>query len=147
MIRFAEERDLKDCIRMARSFHDASPYSSLGFDESKCRELFQKYLEGDRTEILILLAESTKVHGMIIGLRGELPFSSATVCTELAWWVDEDHRKTRDSLMLFKAYEEWSRRVGSEMTQVAMLDSVTDLSGFYKKQGYRQAEQSYVKEI
>lgn len=145
MIRFAERHDLEDCLRMARNFHEKSPYSHLDFDESKCRELFQKYLEGDRTEILILLAESSKVFGMIIGLRGELPFSSVPVSTELAWWVDPEYRKSRDSLMLFKAYEEWSRRVGAKITQVAMLDDVTDLSGFYTKQGYTAAEKSYVR--
>lgn len=145
MIRFAEAKDLQDCLRMARRFHEASPYSDLPFDEEKCKKLFRKYLEGNRAELLILLAEDRDVFGMIIGLRGELPFSSSVVSTELAWWVDPEYRRSRDSLMLFKAYQEWSRRVGAEITQVAMLDDVTDLSKFYEKQGYTPAEKSYIR--
>jgi hypothetical protein len=146
MIRWAERDDRRACLRMAESFHKESPYSSLSFDRTKCSLLFDKYLEGDRTEIAFLLSGEDP-YGMIIGLRGTLPFSSDVVCTELAWWVDHDKRKSRSSLMLFKAYEEWTRRVGSVMTQVAMLPDVTDLSSFYGKQGYAPAETSFVKEL
>ncbi len=146
MLRLAEEKDRQACIRMARDFHSSSPYKDLKFDEQRCSELFDKYIEGDKTELIIILAGDTPF-GMIIGFRSCLPFSSEIVCTEVAWWVDEDKRKTRDSFLLFKAYEDWTRRVGAKITQVAMLDEVTDLSGFYTKQGYKRAEQSFVRKI
>lgn len=146
MLRLAEEKDRQACIRMARSFHSISPYKDLSFDLKKTDDLFTNYILGDKTRLIIILAGEDP-YGMIIGLRGDLPFSSDVVCTELAWWVDEDKRKSRDSLLLFKAYEDWTKRVGSVLTQVAMLDDVTDLSSFYLKQGYRPAEKSFVKEV
>jgi hypothetical protein len=84
---------------------------------------------------------------MIIGFCDSLPFSSDRVAAELAWWVDEDKRGSRDSLLLFKAYEDWALRVGAKIKQMAMLDDVTNLAAFYEKQGYRPAERSYIKEI
>jgi hypothetical protein len=147
MLRLAEKKDLYECMRMAKNFHSASPYSREAFSEEKCYDLFQNYLSGDKTSMIIILAEDTSPFGMIIGIKSELPFSRSVVCTELAWWVDEDKRKTRDSLLLFKAYEDWSRRVGGNLSAVAMLEGVTDLSSFYERSGYSPAEKTYLKEI
>src|SRR5688572_32090956 len=125
---------------MARAFHEASPYNSLEFSEEKCRALFESYLVGDKRSLVIILAVGTSPHGMIIGFSDSLPFSFDRVAVELAWWVDEDKRGSRDSLLLFKAYEDWALRVGAKIKQMAMLDDVTNLAAFYEKQGYRPAE-------
>ena len=146
MLRLAEHKDLGDCLRMAKAFHTQSPYSDQEFSQQKAEEIFYQYLEDGGKNIIFILAEDDKPYGMIIGIKGELPFSRSTVCTELAWWVDEDKRG-KESLLLFKAYEEWSRRVGGDLKAVAMLDGVTDLSEFYKRQGYRSAEKTYIKEV
>lgn len=147
-LRLAEAHDYDEVIRMARAFHKASPYNVLEFSEDTCRELFERYLRGDRRELVIILAESeSRPFGMIIGFANLTPFSLDRVASELAWWVDEDMRKTRDSLLLFKAYEDWALRVGAKINQMAMLDEVTNLVAFYEKQGYKPAERSYIKEI
>ena len=132
---------------MARAFHEASPYNGLEFSEEKCNGLFQSYLAGDKKSLVIILAVDEGPYGMIIGLSDSLPFSLDRVAMELAWWVDEDKRGSRDSLLLFKAYEDWALRVGAKIKQMAMLDDVTNLAAFYEKQGYRPAERSYIKEI
>lgn len=147
MLKLAEASDYEDIIRMARSFHEASPYSDLGFSEQKCKELFETYLRGDKRELIIILAVEESPFGMIIGYANSLPFSPDRIAMELAWWVDEDHRGSRDSLLLFKAYEDWCKRVGAKVAQMAMLDDVTNLSQFYLKQGYVPAEKSYIKRI
>ena len=130
---------------MARRFHEASPYSDLTFSEEQTRAVFEKYLKSNKTEIVIILSCDPKPMGMIIGACTGLPFSEDKVASELAWWVDEDKRGSRDSLLLFKAYQDWALRVGSKITQMAMLDGVTNLNNFYLKQGYVPAERSYIK--
>lgn len=130
---------------MARRFHEASPYSDLEFSEEQSRAVFEKYLGSNKTEIVIILAEDDEPFGMIIGACSSLPFSGDKVASELAWWVDEGKRGSKDSLMLFKAYQDWARRVGSKITQMAMLDDVTNLNKFYLKQGFVPAERSYIK--
>ena len=154
-LRLAEEKDYQDVLRMARAFHEASPYNGLEFNEDQCRDFFRQYLRGDRRRLIIILAgeipspqaiDPSRVYGMIIGHSDSPPFSLDRVASEVAWWVDEDKRGSRGSLLLFKAYQDWALRVGSKITQMAMLDDVTNLEKFYTKQGFRPAERSYIKE-
>ena len=147
MLRLATKADVGDCLRMAKSFHSQSPYSAQEFSEEKCRNIFDQYLQDGGKNLIFIIAVDPTPYGMIIGMKGELPFSRAVVCTEIAWWVDEDKRGTKDSILLFKAFEEWGRRVGGDISAVAMLDGVTDLSTFYERQGYRAAEKTHFKEI
>lgn len=146
MLRLAEENDLTDCIRMAKSFHSMSPFSAIEFSEEKSRDLFYNYLNGDKKDLIIILACNERPFGMIIGMRSELLFSDTSVCTEVAWWVDEDKRGSRDSLLLLQAYEDWSKRVDSKYTTMAMLDDSKDLSRLYERLGYKQCERTFFKE-
>jgi GNAT superfamily N-acetyltransferase len=144
-LRLATVQDYGDIIRMAKSFHEKSPYSQMEFSEDRCEELFRAYLEGDKRSLIIILAVDKRPFGMIIGHCAELPFSDDRVSSEVAWWVDEDKRGHKDSVLLMKAYQDWALRVGARMTQMAMLDDVTDLDKFYRRQGFVPAERSYVK--
>lgn len=142
----AKADDFPEILRMAKRFHDVSPYKGLPFSEDSCKAVFDLYLRGDKTEIIIILAKAELPYGMLIGVANQLPFSEAKVAMEMAWWVDEEYRGTKDSLLLKKAYEDWSRRIGAQLTQMAMLDEVTNLDKLYRKQGYVPAERSYIKE-
>lgn len=144
-LRLAEVKDYPHVLRMARRFHESSPYNGLEFNEDQCRSFFDQYLRGDRRRLVIILAGEIP-YGMIIGHSDSPPFSLDRVASEVAWWVDEDKRGSRGSLLLFKAYQDWALRVGSKITQMAMLDDVTNLEKFYTKQGFRPAERSYIKE-
>lgn len=145
-LRLATPEDLEDVLRMAREFHGVSPYSSLEFSSARSYELFKAYLDGDKTRLIIILSEQDKKpRGMVIGMASEPLFSDDLMATEIAWWMDPEYRRSRDSLLLIDAYQDWTRRIGCSITQVAMLDSVTDLSGFYKKRGFERAEQSFIR--
>jgi len=146
-LRLATEQDWPEVFRMARSFYEASPYNVLDFSEVSCRGIFDKYLQGDKTDLIIILAAAESPYGMILGHASPTPFSTRKVASELAWWVDESYRSTRDSLLLFKAYEDWAVRIGATIVQMAMLNDSTDLHKFYTKNGYRPAECSYIKEL
>ena len=145
-LKLATENDWPHVLRMAKSFHETSPYGGLEFSEASCRAMFDKYLKGDRRELIVILAGEIP-YGMIVGYSSSLPFSLDRVAMELAWWVDEDKRGTKESLLLFKAYEDWCVRIDCKIAQMAMLDDVTNLRKFYLKQGYRPAEQSFIKEL
>jgi hypothetical protein len=143
-LRLATEQDWPEVLRMARSFYEASPYNVLDFSEVSCRSLFDKYLSGNKSDLIIILSDAP---GMIIGHSSATPFSTKRVASELAWWIDEGSRGTRDALLLFKAYEDWSVRIGATICQMAMLDESTNLEKFYLKNGYRPAERSFIKEL
>lgn len=145
MLRIATKDDFEDILRMARAFHEASPYKKTQFSERQCEAIFKKFLQKDQTELVIILACDPEPFGMIIGVRGSLPFSEDVACTELAWWVDVEKRGHKDSLRLVRAYEDWAKRVGADLTQLAMLDDLTDLTPFYNRMGFQRSEQSFIK--
>lgn len=146
-LRLAKDYDFPDIVRMAREFHQASPYKTLAFDEAVLRDLFDQYLLGDKTNLVVILAVEHGVpFGMIVGAANMNLFSRQKVATELVWWVDEEFRGSRLSLRLIQAYEDWATRVGASMVQVAHLDGL-DLSRVYKKWGYRPAEHSHIKDL
>lgn len=144
-LRLATEKDEEEVLRMAKAFHEASPYRDLEFDPVASSGLFKAYLD-DKTRLIIILSEQEdRPRGMVIGMCSTPLFSSSKMSTEIAWWMDPEFRRTRDSLLLIEAYQDWSRRVGAKIIQVAMLDELTDLSGFYTKKGYRPAERSFIR--
>lgn len=147
-LRLAVPADLPKIIEMARKFQEISPYNSLSFSEELCNNLFEQYLMGDKTSLIIIVSEQDgSPRGMIIGLAAPGLFSEDKMATEIAWWMDLEYRGSRDSLLMIDAYQEWAKRVGSRIVQVAMLDEVTDLSKFYLKRGFKQAERSFIKEV
>lgn len=145
-LRLATDKDEQEVLRMASCFHGVSPYKDLEFSSTASLGLFNAYLHGDKTSLVIILSEQDeRPRGMVIGMSSTPLFSEDKMATEIAWWMDEEYRGSKDSLLMIEAYQEWSRRVGAKMTQVAMLDDLTDLSRFYTKKGYRPAERSFIK--
>lgn len=145
-LKLAQEEDYGHVVRMANAFHQASPYSDCKFDINRLRLMWDQYLR-DKKRLCVILACDPNPYGMIVGMSSELPFSSDLATMEMAWWVDEERRGSRESLLLMKAYEDWAVRVGAKVIQMAMLDESTNLDKFYLRQGYRPAERSYIKEI
>lgn len=131
---------------MCVSFHVASPYNGIEMEVEKVRQIFDSYLDGDKTEIMcLLLRDEIKVCGLIVGHVSTLPFSSKKVCGEIVWWVDPEHRKKRGSLLLFQAFEYWGQKVGADFLQVTNTRGTTDLQKFYERSGYVESEITYVK--
>lgn len=148
-VRVARLEDVPDLVRMARNFHKASPYRYLKFDTQKVTESFKKVVTGPGTDMIALLAYKDNQNiGMVVAAADAPPFSSEKVSTELAWWVEPSHRKTRAALFLFEAYEAWAQRVGCRGIQSAYLVGTDhDPSGFYLRKGYQPVESSYLKGI
>lgn len=121
----------------------------MRFDKRKGEEFLKGVVTGRlKDQVCIVAVDNDIIKGFIVGAASEPVFSSAKVGMELGWWVDPEYRGTRDSFMLFKAYEDWCFRVGCSHIQAAYLPGVSpDLTGFYKKLGYTQVESSFVKVI
>lgn len=147
-LRLATQDDFQAIVRMAREFHQSSPYTGLDFSEERCKDFFSSYLSCDKKDMIIILAvDGDYPFGMIIGQAGTPSFSSQRVSQELAWWIDPEYRGSRQSLLLLQSYEDWSVRVGCRVTQVAMLEGSVDLRRYYERRGFSPAELSYIKDI
>lgn len=146
-LRLATVDDVPEFLRMARLFHHTSPYSGIPFSEDRILQYFEIALQNPLSVICILSEQDGDVRGMICGVCDAPPFSDLKVATELAWWMDEEYRHSRDSLDLFKAYEEWARRAGASLCQMALLSSSPDLTKLYERSGYQLTERTFLKEL
>lgn len=147
MLRLAEERDYPDVLRMLRSFHESSTYSGISFSEGKIQEFWKYYLENNREIIVILSEQGGRPRGLIVGMISRPPFSDEAVASELAWWMDPEFRRSKDSLLLFDAYQDWAFRVGASMCHMALLASSPDLSKRYEKNGYQKVETTFMRKF
>ena len=150
-IRLATEKDYDDVLRMSKSFFEASTYNRLTYTSDGIENLFNEYLKSDKTEIivLVLVNESDEPIGMLVGAKSVPFFTTEFIASELAWWVDPEYRKTRQSIDLVKAYEVWAKKVGCSVVTMANIPTLNGekIGKLYEKLGYFKNEVSYMKEI
>ena len=149
-LRLGELKHVQDIMDMSRRFHEASPYGSMELDYYFVLDKVLKFLDprGRRENIVFVLEHEDKAVGVIAASIGNSLFNKEKVAYEVIWWVDVEHR-SKDSLILVKAYEEWAKECGATYIQMTLLNDLKDkvLDRVYRNLGYKQAEQAYYKEI
>lgn len=146
-LRLATEADYPDVLRMSKAFHESSPYSHYPMNETKVRAIFDTYLKDPSSVIVVVAYKEDIAIGCIVAVRTELYFSDVVTAGEIIWYVQETFRKTRAGLLLYKAFEEWGRRVGARVLQGVNTEGTTDLVRYYSHKKYSKAETVYIKEI
>jgi hypothetical protein len=121
----------------------------MRFSRDKGEEFLKTVILGPQSEGIVLVAlKETKPIGMLVGVAREPVFTRSKVAMELGWWIEEAHRKTRASFLIYDAYEDWAKRIGCTHVQGAYLPGVSPrLDEFYQKRGYRQVESSFLKTL
>ena len=144
-IRKAVEEDVLDCLILFKQFHKESklPYS---WDAKKTQEAIIKSLPTDNYEIFVAEKDNELI-GLLACLYGEPIFSSARIATEIAWFVNKEHRTTTAGFRLLKTYENWALTKGADFVAMTYLEDTTDLSDIYEKKGYLKSEPNYIKEL
>lgn len=148
-LRLAKLDDIPILLKFAKNFHSVSPYRGMRFSRDKGEEFLKSILVGAQSEgiILVALHESQPI-GMLVGVAREPVFTRSRVAMELGWWIEPAFRKSRASLLIYSAYEDWAKRVGCSHVQGAYLPGVSpELDHFYQKRGYRQVESSFLKTL
>lgn len=149
MIRLATPNDITYVRDMCIKFLKFSPYGNLPYDIHKIEDSFYSLIEDKNISIVLLSTDTYDIpKGMLAIKLGGLPFSGATVAHEVVWWMEEEDRKTRQAIEMFKAAEYWAQKVGAAYMQFSSL-SVSDegVDRFYTRQGYTMTEKAFLKEI
>tara|TARA_R110001606_G_scaffold248310_1_gene396332 strand:- start:7192 stop:7650 length:459 start_codon:yes stop_codon:yes gene_type:complete len=144
-IRKAVEEDVLDCLILFKQFHKESklPYS---WDAKKTQEAIISSFPIDNYEILVA-EQGEEIVGLLACMYSQPLFSSESISTEIAWYVNKDHRNSTAGFRLMKAYEEWAVGKGVKYVGMTYLENITDLSEIYEKKGYLKAETQYMKEF
>lgn len=148
-LRLATLADIPLLIEFAKSFHKASPYRGMRFDAKKGKEFFEGVISGRLEDhVCIVALKDLQPIGFLVGAASQPHFSSTKVAMELGWWIEEKHRHSRASLLIYQAYEDWAIRIGCSHVQGAYLPGVSPpLDEFYKRRGYTQVESSFLKTL
>lgn len=88
MFKLAEEKDLENCISIAKKFVD---FYGISYDEESVRVMLQKVVnEG----VFILALVDNEIAGGAGALFLKNPWNQKEVLfQEMFWWVEEKHRK------------------------------------------------------
>jgi len=144
-VRKATHEDIFDLLVLCRGFSQEAPEMHK-WDKGKTEELLNSILETP-TAVILLSEKDGVVVGFLAGLIQPVLISHTKMASELAWYVDKQHRGAAGAIRLVKAFEEWAEDNGAEWITMADISDVADLSPLYSKLGYKLTEKAYSKRI
>lgn len=150
MIRAGVESDLPEIVRMCGDFWLETVYSKeyqIEHDPETTRAFADLCMAHG---LMAVLEVDGKVCGFACGLKSFL-LGNAGVCTgsEVAWWVDPEHRQGKNGVSLLVKLEDMAKSEGVIFwSMMFMRSSMPEaIEGIYKKMGYFENEIAYTKRI
>lgn len=146
-LHLATQYDIPDVLNLINKFQEESSYNTLPFSRDIAFENLIKIIESP-DGLVLLLKKDGKTIGMLIAMAVTMMFSDTKISSELAWYIEPEHRSSKDGFILLEAYEYWSKKVGCKLCQMVCLESLAPekLSKLYERKGYKRFEMAFVKE-
>lgn len=148
MIRQANKFDMEQIVRMLKSYREKAPAQFL--KDANNREHIDKLLGNILAGAgFILLAEKNEdVVGMVIAAQHPNIWNpDVTQVSEIAFWIDEEHRGGKLAHRLLHGYiqqcEEWKQENRIQFFSISKMTSSPDLS--YDKFGFEKLEETWIK--
>jgi len=140
-LKVATHEDFDVIHKMAMNFLNSSPYKDLG-NEDTIAVLIADILNSPQNERIIIFSEA----GFIVGAAMPFLFGPHMLASEVAWWVEPDHRGNGEGLNLLSAFEYWAKNIANcKLISMSSLDK--EVEKYYKKNGYKLYERAYMKVI
>lgn len=151
-LRVATISDYHVLMEMARKFYETTPYAGVvEYDDSKMSDVIMGIVENPKDRIAILALDvNERPVGMLCAQVTETLFNRKRVASELAWWMDPEHRRSRLSIEMINAFEYWAREIaGCAYTQLATVETpqVQQIQKFYERKNYNIYERCFLKVI
>lgn len=145
-IRLAELADVPRLVEMGHRFLDASPWAKFGKRENRVRDLPEVVRRIVTYGVAFVAEQDGVVIGGLLGTIGPAwCIPSETVATELAWWIDEEHRGGRTAVKLLRTFEGWAYAQGASAVALTSIDATA--GRLLEALDYRMVERSYWKEL
>lgn len=147
-LKVATEEDFDDVKRLCLSFFHASIYNDKDIADDKVETLISEFIHLTHDRIAILGLLEGQPCGLIAGVVQPLLFNHARIASEIVWWVDEEHRRSKLGLQLLDAFEYWGEHIAkADYGQMVTLadDKSEHLDKYYRRRGYIPVEKAYLK--
>ena len=142
MIKIATTEDVAEILDMSKQFMSTTGYTKYS-DEQTIANLIETIVTGRQDEMIILIIPGV---GFLAGQSSPFAFGPHLLASDIAWWINEDQRKTGAGAELIEAFEYWAKNVAR--CSIISLTSLDDSVGkFYEKKGYTLHERAYMKEL
>lgn len=142
MIKIATIDDLPEILEMSMKFITSTGYDKYS-NEQTISNLIETIVTGPQDEMIILLIPGV---GFLAGQSSPFAFGPHLLASEIAWWINEERRKSGAGEELIEAFEYWAKNVAR--CSIISLTGLDDQIGkFYEKKGYKLYERAYMKEL
>jgi len=146
MIRAALESDFNDIETMAAEF-----WQHAGFGVPYKAGSAHFYIKAAYDQQLLIVAEKNqKLVGFAAGATAPLMGNSDYIVgTELAWWVQPEHRNSKLGHRLLKSLEQAAKVAGCDFWSMLYMESSMPgtIKKIYKQMGYKLQETTYLKRL
>ena len=145
MIREATEEDFPRILDMCESFWKETQFN-VPFDRVHTELMVDMALDHG----LLAVLDVDGVVGFIAGIKGPLLANPDYLAgTELAWWVDPEHRKSKKGVDLMVFIEELARKQNIKYWNMVSMESSNPevANKIYDRLGYHKSETSWTREL
>jgi len=145
MIRDCETRDIPSLVAMSNKFWQSTIYKDEEFQAHAVESMIAQTMKDN---LCLVFDVGGVAEGFVCGIKGPLLANFDVVAgTELAWWVNEEHRSSGGGLELLKSIENRAREIGIKYWNMAYMESSMPkaIRKIYKSMGYKVNESLYVK--
>lgn len=146
MIREANKFDVDSIIEMLKHYREAAPLDVLRYadDEEYIRRMITEIIAG-MGFILVSEKDSVPTGMLIAALIPNVWNPKTNQCSEVAYWVEPEHRGGTAGFRLISAYvkkcEEWKRQGKIHFYTMTKMNNSPNLK--YNKFGFEKLEETW----
>ena len=144
-VREATEEDRTDILILAKQFVKEAP-EIYSWNSERMERDVDNILTNPNYGVLLLEYKEETV-GLLAFTASEMPFTGKVIGFELAWFLEEDHRKGRTALMLVREYERVLKEAGINTAALSDIQGLRSLESLYNKLGYERMETMYIRSL
>jgi predicted N-acetyltransferase YhbS len=146
IIRHATGDDVYELARLAKHFSDSSPYAKYWDKDQLVSSLYR--LLSLETVAMFVGEKDGHIVGAIAGMVANMWYNpNVPIVSELAWWVEVEHRG-RVGPLLLRELEEWATEIGAVIISIGELPNMNSNVGkLLTRRGYEMLEVTYCKEL
>jgi GNAT superfamily N-acetyltransferase len=148
MIRQANKFDMEAIVRMLKAYRDKAPAQFLrdSNNQEHIEKMINNILAGAGF-ILLAIKDEDPVGMVVAAQHPNIWNPEVTQVSEIAFWVDEEHRGGKSAHRLLHAYiqqcEEWKQENRIQFFSLSKMVNSPDLS--YEKFGFEKLEETWIK--
>ena len=144
MIRNGRFDDIPAIVGMAREFWGHTVYDEE-FEPDQVERMAEMCIQQDLMSVLVV---NDIVRGFACGVRGPLLANASVFAgTEIAWWVQPEHRGGKNGIQLLRHIELLAKEAGVKYWNMVYMESSMPQSirRIYEKTGYIKNEVVFTK--